>query len=212
MLPLYGQCALCGGSLTIWHLENECPLRPQQELSEEDKAKIRFIAQTAFNKLRSNKVIKPTIGRVVWFWLNNEACYAENAQPNAALVTFVHNDDTVNLVVFDRNGDGQARTVVHLWQGEGPRPSGPHCEWMPYQKGQAAKQESESKVDFAQYFARLDAVEKELASIRQVAEYIKQLPKGAVSPPATNAAVPPPPLKTSNSTGEDPSKNGTGVG
>ena len=28
-----------------------------------------------------------------------------------------------------------------LWHGEGESPDHPHCEWMPYQKGQAAKTE-----------------------------------------------------------------------
>lgn len=158
-------------------------------------------------------MIKPTIGRVVWYWSAAAAWQHPDAQPNPALVTFIHSDDCVNLAVFDQSGDHKPVTTVVLWQGDGERPLGEHCEWMPYQKTVAAKQESESKADFTQYFARLDAVEKELLSIRQVAEYIKQLPKqggqDSTKPVTiTGSTMPPAPPKP---VGEDPRKDGTGV-
>lgn len=158
-------------------------------------------------------MIKPTIGRVVWFWPLGSNPSRENSQPYPALVAFVYSDTCVNLAVFDRSGDHRPYQGVELWQGDGERPSGEHCEWMPYQKGQVAKQESESKVDFTQYFARLEAVEKELLSIRQVAEYIKQLPKqggqdSTKSVTITGSTMPPVPPKP---VGEDPRKDGTGV-
>lgn len=86
-------------------------------------------------------MIKPTIGRVVWFW---EKGYIEGnlaPQPEAALIVYVHSDACVNLCVLDHNGVPKSRTSVPLYHGEGDRPAWMHCEWMPYQKGQAAKTE-----------------------------------------------------------------------
>lgn len=89
-------------------------------------------------------MIQPTIGRVVWFWL---AKPSPQTQPLAAMVTKVNADDNVNLVVFDTSGVPSGELHVRLLQGE-EAPSGvPYCEWMPYQKGQAAKTEAlEAKV------------------------------------------------------------------
>jgi hypothetical protein len=89
-------------------------------------------------------VIKPTIGRVVWFTpATSDNTLARNGtQPLAALVTCVWSDTCVNLAVFDANGIATNRTSVLLLQGDGDRPDGYFCEWMPYQKGQAAKTEA----------------------------------------------------------------------
>jgi hypothetical protein len=86
-------------------------------------------------------VIKPTIGRVVWFW-DRSADMPRQPQAHAALVTYVHSDTMVNLVVFDAGGNSHPRTSVHLLQEDCEAPVGPYCEWMPYQKGQAAKTEA----------------------------------------------------------------------
>jgi hypothetical protein len=84
-------------------------------------------------------MIKPTVGRVVWF---HEAFVPDQPeQPQAAIVTFVHSDACVNLVVFDKEGHASGRTSVFLRQEGKVAPSGMFCEWMPYQKGQAAKTE-----------------------------------------------------------------------
>jgi hypothetical protein len=88
-------------------------------------------------------MIKPTIGRVVWFWQRVEP--ESQSQPYAALVTYVHSDTLVNLAYFDSSGLSHSATSIELWQGEGDRPAGRHCEWMPYQKGQAAKAEALEK-------------------------------------------------------------------
>ena len=84
-------------------------------------------------------MIKPTIGRVVWYRPNSAD---PDAQPNAALVCFVHSDTCVNLAVFDANGIPSSQTSVHLRQSDDEMPPKPYCEWMPYQKGQAAKTEA----------------------------------------------------------------------
>jgi hypothetical protein len=84
-------------------------------------------------------MIKPTVGRVVWY---HAPLPPNHDQPNAALVAFVWSDTCVNLAVFDSDGVTSHQTSVYLWQGDGPRPSSSYCEWMPYQQGQAAKTEA----------------------------------------------------------------------
>lgn len=110
-------------------------------------------------------MIKPTIGRVVWFWASTEHSKEGergNAQPLCALVTHVHNDHSVNLAVFDKEGDHFPHPVVYLWQGEGDRPTGCcYAEWMPDQKGQAAKTDV-----LTQEFARLAALEVEVEHLK----------------------------------------------
>jgi hypothetical protein len=49
----------------------------------------------------------------------------------------------VNLAVFDGNGVAVSRLKVPLIQdGQTAPQDGDWCEWMPYQKGQAAKTEA----------------------------------------------------------------------
>ena len=85
-------------------------------------------------------MIKPTIGRVVWYY---QAGASHDAEPNAAIVAKVWSDTLVNLSVFDANGIGRGETSVLLVQdGYGNPGGGSWCCWMPYQKGQAAKTEA----------------------------------------------------------------------
>ena len=80
---------------------------------------------------------------MVWFWpysVDNPKG-APGAQPLAATVAYVDNDTCVNLTVHDRNGETYGLTSVYFWQGDGESPETAHCEWMPFQKGQAAKTE-----------------------------------------------------------------------
>lgn len=82
-------------------------------------------------------MIKPTIGRVVWF---HPAGSSNDDQPLAAIVAHVWSDTCVNLAVFDANGIASNQTSVFLFQGDSDRPSSSYCEWMPYQIGQAKAQ------------------------------------------------------------------------
>lgn len=93
-------------------------------------------------------MIIPTVGRVVWFHVGAHATNLQSDQPLAAIITYVHSDDVINLVVFGKGGDCHQRGSVPLWQGEGDAPErGSYAEWMPYQKGQAAKlEEIEAKI------------------------------------------------------------------
>ncbi len=69
-------------------------------------------------------MIKPTIGRVVWFHPpSNEA--SEDFVPTpicAAIVTHVWSDSCVNLAVFDRDGRNHPFTSVALIQDGDPAP------------------------------------------------------------------------------------------
>ena len=91
-------------------------------------------------------MIKPTNGRVV-LYTPSEADLVDGMAfyhaPLDAHVVHVWNDRMVNLAVFDANGKLWARTSVTLLQDDdAPNPLGRFCEWMPYQKGQAAKAEA----------------------------------------------------------------------
>lgn len=94
--------------------------------------------------------IKPTVGRVVWYHPSpntGEAGFSSySGQPHAAIVAYVHSDTMLNLTVSDHNGTPHSRTSVQLVQeGDTPPTIGHWCEWMPYQKGQAAKTEQLEK-------------------------------------------------------------------
>ncbi|MDH5219213.1 MAG: hypothetical protein OEX19_16025 [Gammaproteobacteria bacterium] len=83
-------------------------------------------------------MIKPTIGRQVWYWPEQQV-----SQPYAATICHVWTDTCVNLSILDANGKQFAETSVLLYQGDenSDRPAGKFAEWMPYQKGQAKKTE-----------------------------------------------------------------------
>ncbi len=86
-------------------------------------------------------MIKPTIGRVVWFYSTKDS------EPMAAIITKVWNDECVNLAVFDPCGILFGKTSVTLIQEYMMtfKPEYDYAEWMPYQKGQAAKTEELEK-------------------------------------------------------------------
>lgn len=91
--------------------------------------------------------IIPTPGRVVWYYPAANCAEAgftraHGDAPLAAIVAQVL-AATVNLTVFDAKGVPHSRTAVRLVQEGDIRPVGEEfCEWMPYQKGQAAKTEA----------------------------------------------------------------------
>ncbi len=87
-------------------------------------------------------MIKPTIGRMVWYWPDGRRT-AQNAQPLSANVAYVHGDRLINIGYLDALGVAHSATSVHLTQDGDDvlDPAIPYCEWMPYQKGQAAKTE-----------------------------------------------------------------------
>lgn len=96
-------------------------------------------------------MIKPTVGRVVWYWPSEHDIkdrkvftYEGSNQPFAATVAFVHNDRMVNLAVVDHNGMPFEKRSVTLRQSGDVVTDSPagQAEWMPYQTAQAKRAEA----------------------------------------------------------------------
>jgi hypothetical protein len=90
-------------------------------------------------------MIMPTVGRIVWYTppKSDTTTVRNGGQPLAALIATVWSETSVNLAVFDANGVAANATSVPLLQDDPTDrpPEGHFCEWMPYQKIQAAKNE-----------------------------------------------------------------------
>ena len=96
-----------------------------------------------------SNVIKPSVGRKIWYWRDMAHRVAYNAaiaagedypsdQPWDASVCKALGDRLVNVTVADPNGVVFAKKHVPLNQPDEPAPhQGPHCSWMPFQQGQA---------------------------------------------------------------------------
>lgn len=88
-------------------------------------------------------MIKPTVGRVVWFTPphgsgSSNFTHHSGTQPHAAMIVYVWGDDLVNLVVYDHDGKLHSRTSVLLVQEGEPKPEGgDFASWMPFQVAQA---------------------------------------------------------------------------
>lgn len=94
-------------------------------------------------------MIKPTVGRVIWFYNSQEEVEA-NKQPRPAFITYVHSDHLINVGGFNHNGTVFSQDSCHLVQEEDDAiPHGFHARWMPYQTTQAKKHE-ESERNLAQ--------------------------------------------------------------
>lgn len=92
------------------------------------------------------QIIVPTVGRVVWYWPRGER--QPDQQPWLAHICYVNGDGTVNLLTADRWGVPHPKVNVRLVQdGETPPSPEHYCEFMPFQKGQAARTEAaEAKI------------------------------------------------------------------
>lgn len=86
-------------------------------------------------------MIKPTVGRVVWYY-GSKALVVHQAL--AAIVAFVESDEKVNLLVVGGSGDCFPRQRVRLVQdledskASDNLPDGEFCTWMPFQKAAPA--------------------------------------------------------------------------
>jgi hypothetical protein len=86
-------------------------------------------------------LIKATVGRIVWYG-GDKYFQVVEGEPLAAIIAKVNDDSTVNLTVFDGDGSVHGRQNIPLLQGSDKlTPDEPFCTWMPYQVGQAAKNE-----------------------------------------------------------------------
>lgn len=86
--------------------------------------------------------MKPSIGRVVWYYEHGQTQFQANEQPCSAQVAYVHSDVMINIGYLDHNGVAKAATSVRLLDAGENMPEGdqsPFCMWMPYQVQQAAK-------------------------------------------------------------------------
>jgi hypothetical protein len=99
-------------------------------------------------------MIEPTVGRIVWYHpdevdvapliikgdeIATPMMVSVSGQPFMAQVVCVRESGKVNLLVTDHLAQTHKRLDVTLVQDEDTTPMfGAWCEWMPYQKGQAA--------------------------------------------------------------------------
>lgn len=88
-------------------------------------------------------MIKPTVGRVVWVIRPYDT--TDIQQPEVGFVTYVWHERMINVTGFDHNGKPFVLNSLILVQDDEPKPSGNFACWMPYQKGQAAKNEQLEK-------------------------------------------------------------------
>lgn len=94
--------------------------------------------------LKGREMIKPTVGRVIWFYQQG---MAHDGQPLVGFITYVHSDKLINVAGFDATGVPYSSCLVTLYQDpekSGVPVNGPWARWMPYQVGQAAKYEEVS--------------------------------------------------------------------
>lgn len=85
--------------------------------------------------------IEPTVGRVLWYYPQFHRDEM-GREPLSASIAAVNNNGTVNIGFLSQLGVHHNALEVPIWDGQGPRPIYAYCEWMPYQKGQAAKTEA----------------------------------------------------------------------
>jgi hypothetical protein len=113
-------------------------------------------------------MISPSIGRVVWFHpsITDHSLASGGDQPLPALVAHVWSDTCINLAVFDANGKPHGKTSVLLLQDDAIAPEGGYyAEWMPFQKGQAAKHDATEAKPVSQYAPHQQRVLDEKAEL-----------------------------------------------
>ena len=87
-----------------------------------------------------NEVALPTIGRVIYLY---DSTMTGVDRPYLGMVADVVGGDTINAVGFNHDGDvlvGGIQNVPH--DSDKPNDAKVWWDWMPYQKGQAAKTEA----------------------------------------------------------------------
>lgn len=108
--------------------------------------------------MTEKKIITPTVGRKVWFRPNGTTKLQVQNMPDVhlrplglldavspldATVVYVWDERMVNLSVQDHYGQSFLATSVTLLQEGDVAPRGGfYCEWMPYQVGQAKKEQT----------------------------------------------------------------------
>lgn len=101
------------------------------------------------SEVKPTPIIKPTIGRRVWFRCNDsfakeKGIYRiDDVQAMDAGIVYVHGDAMVNLIVTDHIGNTHAINSVALVDASDGNSHAMWCEWMPYQKEQVKNQEKQ---------------------------------------------------------------------
>ncbi len=113
-------------------------------------------------------MIKPSIGRKVWYWPGLATVHASvSDQPHDATICAVWSDTCVNLAIRDANGAAYAMTSVLLLQEGAARPAHQFAEWMPYQISQAKKDTPDDIVTGVLLEdSRLDKILSEMQGLR----------------------------------------------
>jgi len=100
--------------------------------------------------------IKPTIGRIVWFYpaantATSGFVHPDEGQPLAGIVAKVNEDGTLMLGVFDADGAPVIRLgpVPLIQEGQDVPEGGHYATWMPYQIVQAKKADGERQMAVA---------------------------------------------------------------
>jgi hypothetical protein len=100
-------------------------------------------------------MITPTVGRVILFHPAIAEGQTRDPDPYPGFVCRVNPDGTINVGGFNAFGTSYGQNNVQLLQDDEAAPAtAAYAEWMPYQKGQAAKPES--------ILARMEAEMKEI--------------------------------------------------
>lgn len=131
-------------------------------------------------------MIQPTPGRIVWYNPSEQDLKGGNEKPMirngdaplAAQIVAVHGDRCINLLVSDALGYQFRRLSVQLLQGDGQdHPSGPgaYAEWMPYQQGQAKKDEVPTIAQAAAQMLRTTALALGIDEGTSVVDYIARV-------------------------------------
>lgn len=91
-------------------------------------------------------MITPTAGRILWHFDRDDRDTPR--EPRAAIVARVWTASMVNVLLIQKDGTTQPVTSVPIFEDEEAAMAAGvpfWCEWMPYQKGQAAKTEALEK-------------------------------------------------------------------
>lgn len=141
-------------------------------------------------------MIEPGIGRIVHFY---PAGHAPGALPHAAMIVGISSERVINLAIWDHEGHHYHGTDVQLLQdNDVPTEGQCHAEWMPFQKGQAAKTEALQAQLAAppvpqpapQAQQQAAPVQQEAAPVPQVADQAQPAPQPQAAPdPAPGQAA-----------------------
>jgi len=93
-------------------------------------------------------MIKPTIGRIVWYSPGDDTgMQYDGTQPLASIICYVWPDDTVNLTVHDADGHSIPKISVPVFQGNAEDCPPGSCCWMPYQQKKQAEESAKEEAE-----------------------------------------------------------------